>query len=176
MPMKPEDIARILVRDRDRYIAGIWGVVRDFDLAEDLFQDVCSDAVQKRDEIDDERHLGNWVRRAGRFRAIDALRRKRSNPLVFDDDVLALIDDEWQDTTHDAAQRAKRALRHCMSQLTDNARELIQLRYADDIKGKQLAERLGKKPNAVFVALSRIHKTLGECIETRLQTEAVRDE
>lgn len=176
MPMPPQQIARILVRDRDRLIAPIWAVVRDFDLAEDLYQDICADAVEKRDEIDDERHLINWVRRAGLFRGIDALRRREANPLVFDTDVLALIDDEWTEPDLDEGRRKGQALRHCMGKLTPNAQQLIHLRYAENIKGKALAEKLGKKPNAVFVALSRVHKTLGQCIEAELAREGVDDE
>lgn len=176
LPMPPEQIARILVRDRDRLIAPIWAVVRDFDLAEDLYQDICADAVEKRDTIDDEPHLINWVRRAGRFRAIDALRRRDSNPLVFDNDVLALIDDEWESPDTDDARRTGQALRHCMDKLTPNAKQLIHLRYAENIKGNALAKRVGKKPNAVFVALSRIHKTLGQCIEAQLALERADDE
>ncbi len=176
MPMPPQQIARILVRDRDRLIAPIWAVVRDFDLAEDLYQDICADAVEKRAEIDDEPHLINWVRRAGRFRSIDALRRRESNPLVFDTDVLALIDDEWSAPDPEEGRRKGQALRHCMEKLTPNAKQLIHLRYAENIKGKALAERLGKKPNAVFVALSRTHKTLGQCIEAQLAKEGDDDE
>lgn len=62
-----------------------------------------------------------------------------------------------------------------MEQLTPNARELIDLRYARDIKGRALAEKLGRKPNAVFVALSRIHRTLSDCIQARLSREEAAD-
>lgn len=95
MPMSPEDIARLLVRDRDRYVARIWSLVNDFDLAEDLFQAICVDAVQQRDAIADESHLTRWIHQAARFRAIDVLRRRQARPMMFDTDLLDLIESEW---------------------------------------------------------------------------------
>jgi len=175
MAMSPEEIARLLVRDRDRYIARIWSLINDFDQAEDLFQGICVDAVQQRDSIEGETHLANWVYQAARFRAIDVLRKRQSRPMVFDTALLDLIEREWDAQPADRAQRVKRALRDCIQTLTPNARELIRLRYERNIKGKQLAETVGKKPNAVFVALSRIHRTLTDCIEARLRREEATD-
>ena len=175
MPMSPEDIARLLVRDRDRYVARIWSLIHDFDQAEDLFQAICVDVVQQRDAISDETHLARWIHQAARFRAIDVLRRDQARPLIFDSALLNLLEAEWDQQPQAQAQQIKHALHHCVEQLTPHARELIDLRYAHDIKGRALAEKLGRKPNAVFVALSRIHRKLSDCISARLRREGVAD-
>ncbi|QNN22180.1 sigma-70 family RNA polymerase sigma factor [Planctomycetales bacterium ZRK34] len=175
MPMSPEDIARLLVRDRDRYVARIWGLIHDFDQAEDLFQAICVDVVQQRESIADETHLARWIHQAARFRAIDVLRRRESRPMVFDTDLLDLIDSEWDAQSHEQSQQTRRAMRHCLDQLTPKTRELIHLRYVRDLKGRTLAEHLGRKPNAVFVALSRAHRALSDCIRARLRLEEAAD-
>jgi len=174
--MLPEHIAACLVRDRDHYLARAYSVVRDFDLAEDVVQEVCVEAIRHREQIDDEPHLRNWLRQAVRFRAIDALRRRSSSPLLFDTDVLGLIDDEWDDRDEHGGDRPSlQALRDCLDELTPHAREIVELRYGQNIKGRALAERLGRKPNTVFVAISRIHRTLAECIARRLGGKAASD-
>jgi RNA polymerase sigma-70 factor, ECF subfamily len=38
----------------------------------------------------------------------------------------------------------------------------------DGISGPRLAEVVDRKLNAVYVALSRIHRSLGDCIKQRL--------
>ena len=42
------------------------------------------------------------------------------------------------------------------------------MRYFEGLRGKQVAEKLGRKPEAVYKALQRIYVTLAECIERKL--------
>ena len=96
-----------------------------------------------------------------------ALRKRGRGPRPLGDAVLDLLDAAW-----DAAGAAWKilsdqleSLRDCMKKLTDRARHILHLRYAEGIKGEALAEALQQPPNTVYVALSRIHQRLAKCIE-----------
>ena len=60
------------------------------------------------------------------------------------------------------------ALNDCLEGLSEKARETIKMRYFEGLRGKQVAEKLGRKPEAVYKALQRIYVTLAECIERKL--------
>ena len=67
MGLAEDIIVRFLVSHRSHLVAFIRGIVRDRDLAEDVYQEVCVSVVLKRDEIEDTGHLPNWSRQAARF-------------------------------------------------------------------------------------------------------------
>jgi RNA polymerase sigma-70 factor (ECF subfamily) len=173
MGLTEEIVVRFLVSHRSHLLAFIRGIVRDRDLAEDVYQEVCVSVVLNRDEIEDAVHLRNWCRQAARFRAIDALRKRNSQAFVMDQAVLDLVEADWAGRDDDAVDRRHGALRACLEQLSPYVQELIRLRYDEGLTGAGLAKALGRQVNTVYVALSRAHNTLATCVRTRLAESRV---
>lgn len=167
MSISHEQLVLILVRDRARFLSYIWAIVRDEELAEDVYQELCVEAVRKSSDIKDETHLTNWLRRGCRHRSIDALRRQQTTPLIFDDRILDGLEDDMAADTAPTPD-VQHALRHCLSELAPNARQLIDLRYTENLTGQALASRLGRPVNTIYVTLSRAHRVLADCIRRRL--------
>lgn len=153
------------------YIAAI---VRDPDLTEDIFQNVAVVVLDKGHAVEAEEDFPRWARRVARLEALTALRRRRRAPSPLDPALIDLLEDEWAAT--DAAAPAEPALRECLERLSPHARSLIQLRYAEGLSGKQVAERLNRSPNTVYVALSRAYRCLAECVRRRLGKEGASHE
>lgn len=168
MPVDQKTIMRVLVGDRTKVLAYIWSIVRDESLAEDIFQDICVLAIEKGHTITDEQHLINWSRQAARYKALEAMRERQIRTLTLDDDVLQLLEVNWQNHDDDPTPAKAHALKHCLSMLSPFARKLVDLRYGEGISGKQLADSVDRKINTVYVALSRTHRALRQCIERRL--------
>ena len=59
-------------------------------------------------------------------------------------------------------------LHNCLDELSEKSRETIRLRYFEGLRGSQVAEKLGRKPEAVYKALQRIYVTLAQCILRKL--------
>jgi RNA polymerase sigma-70 factor (ECF subfamily) len=156
----------LLLRERVKLLAYIRAIVRDAHLAEDIFQDVAVLAVRKRDEIRDGRHFLAWMRLTARHLALKVMRRNHHYVLV-NETLLDQMEEIWAD--HDASPDTDlvEALRKCLERLSPHARELVKLRYQDGISGPRLAEVVDRQLNTVYVALSRIHRSLGHCIEQR---------
>jgi RNA polymerase sigma-70 factor (ECF subfamily) len=166
-PIDQELLVVLLLRERVKLLAYIRSIVRDDHLAEDIFQEVAVLAVRKRDEIRDGRHFLAWMRLSSRHLALKTLRERR-HQLLMDESLLDLLDEQWAE--HDLASTADlvEALRHCMERLSPHARNLIKLRYAEGISGTRLAEVVDRSLNTVYVTLSRIHRSLGDCIRQRI--------
>jgi RNA polymerase sigma-70 factor (ECF subfamily) len=164
--------ARALFRDRARLLGYVTAIVRDADLADDVFQEVTLLAMQRAGRIRDVEHLLLWARKAGRYKALEALRAKGGGWLPLDDDVLDALEAEWDAAGSDAAGSDAAAeqlhdLRRCMQRLSARARRILHLRYSDGLSGLQLAETLTIGVASVYVALSRIHRALRDCMARR---------
>lgn len=170
MAITEDNIVRVLLRYRISLLALIQAIVRDDDLAEDVLQDVGALAVVKRAEIDNEGHLIGWMRKTARYRALFAARQSARQPVAMDDAMLDRFEAAMDRMGGEDSDRVE-ALRYCIAKLNPDTRKLIDLRYGQSIKGEALAKALGKKPNTVFVALSRAHQRLGECIRQRQARE-----
>lgn len=72
-----------------------------------------------------------------------------------------LASDDLADLDEDP--RAER-LRACLDRLERRARELVELRYRDELDLETLAERLGRPAGTLAVMLHRVRKALRDCL------------
>ncbi|MEX0867219.1 MAG: sigma-70 family RNA polymerase sigma factor [Pirellulales bacterium] len=170
MGLSEEFVVRELLRNQSKLVAFAWTLLRDPHQADDLFQDVCLEAICKRAEIHDETHLLPWAMQAVRFRAIDLLRANRRHHRILSEQVVDRLQASWQAVPTVDKQRTE-ALRDCVSGLSGYAKQLVKLRYVDGLAGKDVAKRLNRKVETVYKALSRVHKTLEECVRRQLDKE-----
>lgn len=171
MPVSEEQIVRILLRDRDKILAYVQSLVRDAHTAEDVLQDISMNALRSRDRIADEDHLLNWFRLAARHKCIAVLRQKTNRPAVISDELLDQLDAQWEMFDgHDSTEMMD-ALQSCRQRLSPYAKRLMDLRYIEGLTGQKLADMVNRKVETVYVAISRIHKALSQCIRKTLREE-----
>lgn len=166
--MEREKVIRQLFDERLAMMAYLNAIVHDRHHAEDLYQDLSVEAIEKSDTIKDPEHLSRWLRTGGRFRAIDHLRKQGNKAMAFEPELMDQLDLAWIAADGQANTDRVDALRICLGKMPKNTRELIRLRYEDDRTGSQIAHDTGKSRNAVYLALSRAHQALRTCIEQRL--------
>lgn len=156
-----------LYRQKSQLLAYIVVITGNLHLAEDVFQEVAVLVVRKADEILGMESLPGWARAAARLEALKCLRRaRRLQPLS--EAVLDSLDREWEAREDGSDDQVLGALRACLEKLPSSSRRLLACRYAENCSGDELALRVGKSANAVYLALSRIHRALGDCIRSRL--------
>lgn len=163
----PENVAAALLADRLPLTAYIASVTRDFHLAEDIFQEVCAKAVGRAAQFETCAHVVNWARVAGRNRAIDTLRSRDGNYVGLSEELLDRLSQEWPGRGE--TEMVHEALAHCLDQITPRNRELLRLRYFEGRRSADVAEIMGRKPETVYQALTRIHHALAACVRARLQ-------
>jgi RNA polymerase sigma-70 factor, ECF subfamily len=163
--MESEQIIQVLLRDRIRITASAVVVMRDVHAADDVFQQVVLTALEKRADFNDPEHLFAWAVRTARFRGIDLARKNRV--AILPDDVLDLL--ERDVTSVDAAESDRAtALRHCLSKLPLNTREILHSRYHEGLPVPKIAERVQSTTDAIYQVLSRAHRALRVCVEKEL--------
>jgi RNA polymerase sigma-70 factor (ECF subfamily) len=172
MTLSQRDILQTLMRARDRIAAAAWVVVRDAHTAEDIFQNVALKAMEKEVDFESEGAVLSWAFITARRDGIDWLRRHRRESAGFDQEILTVLEQEWLSESIDRGDARVRALRHCLDTLPEQAKRLLRLRYFEQHSCAEVASRLGLEVNAVYKRMSRLHRSLEDCIRLRLNDQA----
>ena len=159
-------MVRLLVSERSTITAYATSLVYDHDLAEEIYQDVVVVVLRKRDRVADVDDALAWVLGVTRVEALVAARKRSKRAQTFPEPILDLIDESWSERIRSREDQEARseALRKCLRKLSARQMSILRLRYGDGLSGEKLAEALGIKLNTAYVTLSRIHKSLRDCI------------
>ena len=171
MALQHDTVVRLLLSGRLGILAYIRSIVRDFDLAEDIFQEVSMLALAKRKKIRDADHFAGWIRQAARYESLSMLRKRRGLPSLLSESTLDLLDATWDHDDSEAQNQRIEALHDCIGELTERSQSIVNLRYIQGMKGAELACVLQRPVNTVYVALSRIHRFLGDCVRKHATME-----
>jgi RNA polymerase sigma-70 factor len=166
MPLEMDVVVQVLLKERRRVTAFAAAVVRDVHAADDIFQQVVLTAIEDRTRFSDTEHLMAWSLRTARHRAIDWVRTRQLRPLP--DDVLDLLEARWSEPGGAGWSDRAEALNRCVGRLGEAARNLLHMRYADGMTAVAIADALSRSAAAVYQTLSRIHRSLRECVEGEL--------
>jgi RNA polymerase sigma-70 factor, ECF subfamily len=172
--MPPLDQEQLLLRavlsERLKLLAFLRSIVRQRDIAEDLFQDLCVLVMKKADQIPDIARLPAWLRTAARQLAMNAMRKLGNRNLPLGEKVSELMEPHWRKMDATAGTAMSDALEACTASLSEPARQLLKKRYKDGLTGEELSRQFGRPIGSLYTTLSRIHKKLAECILRRLSS------
>ena len=182
-----QDAFRILVeRHQERVFGYLMGMVRDRDLANDLFQETflrVVSAMQKRrgSYTQQGRWLG-WVLRIARNATLDHLRsRKKWLDVDADDEEGASF---W-DRLPDDAPAADEALHHgavsdrleaCIADLPPEQREVLLLRQETDLTFREIAELTGVSINTALGRMRYALLNLRKMLDTPRTSQPARSQ
>ena len=142
----------------------------DTHLRADVFQEVSLTLWQLIDSYDPSRSFGAWARGIAAKKILQLRERSARFPIAFSPDTIQAVVAAYDRTESEAAAGSDRteALRQCVGSLPDRSRQLLVLRYEEDLSGEQIAQRLGGSVDAIYQTLSRLRARLEECIRRRL--------
>ena len=146
--------------ERTKQIALAWSILRQSHLSEDAYQDMLARVFENDGIFEGPQHLRDWSWKVLRNRCYELIRQRKYQVTLLDESILNLVDAELERRdTSDMPLRAD-ALHNCIDGLSEKSRETIRMRYFEGLRGNQVAEKLGRKPEAVYKALQRICVTL----------------
>jgi RNA polymerase sigma-70 factor (ECF subfamily) len=169
MQIDRQQLVQTLLRERTRILAWLWSTLRDGHRSEDVFQDLLVRALEHEPGFEDEGRLRAWAWQVARNRAFELLRQSQRQAAVLDGAVLDRLAGEFQSRDPKGLTDRIDALRNCMEELTDNTREVVRLRYVDELPADEIARKLNRTADAVYKSLTRVYATLAACIERRLR-------
>jgi RNA polymerase sigma-70 factor, ECF subfamily len=178
MGLDASRIVRLLMSERSRLFSYIWAIVGDAHLAEDVFQEVSLLCIEKGGEVAGEPQFRVWLRRAARFKALQAVRQLKHRPAPLEESVIEKLEEYWVEYDATPESDLVETLRECIRLLTPNNRKLMVLRYTKGLRTNQIAQRLKRQVTAVRQSLARSHRSLYDCVHAKLamKNQSDRDE
>lgn len=163
----PATVSKLVLKHRHEVLAYLYSALSDYHAVEDVFQEVCLIAVQKAGDFQDGSNFAAWARTIARNKLREQL-RKRSGVLL-DDAFFDGLDQAFSDARAalDPDPR-KEALRLCLVELQEGARQIVSLRYDEGLDPAAIAGRMGRSRASVNSLLQRIRELLRDCVERRL--------
>lgn len=175
--MTQRDLFEILAREHaDSLRVFLRCAVRDDALTDDLFQETLLTAWKNLDRFDKSRPFGPWLRGIAAKLVLAQRRRDARGLRLCDDDVLEHIEGRLADLQRqpgDTLDEKLDGLRECVGALPPAYRQVVNLRYEEELRGASLAARLETSLENAKKRLQRAREKLLECLRRRLAAAAV---
>lgn len=114
-----------------------------------------------------------WARKIAFHQILGYRRQSKRVHLPLSDEMLEQIGHEVARLS-DQGQARRDALESCLHSLPAEHRQIVLLRYFEELEVDQIAAKIESTSGAVYRALSRLRYTLLDCVESRLKTEGGR--
>ncbi|MCW8130336.1 MAG: sigma-70 family RNA polymerase sigma factor [Planctomycetota bacterium] len=164
----PAEALKALLAYRPYLLAFLMSMVRDFEFAEELYQDICVAACERWDRRAPDADFGAWVREIARRRTMAALKaRAKAGQQLPSEKLIDEFERAIASMTASPQERweaRKEALRACYKALPAHLRQVLELRYAQKLSCAQIAEKLGKEAAAVAELLAAARTELDACL------------
>jgi RNA polymerase sigma-70 factor (ECF subfamily) len=175
MHKDPNDRMREFVRELTEHQAALRAFVgyllAGVSDAQDVAQEVNLLLWEKRDQFEPGTNFRAWAFATARFVVLGHRRRlRRDGALIFDNELLERLADEWQAEPDEHARKLS-ALEHCIEKLPDEDLVLVKHRYRSHGEVEQLAGRIGKSAASLRLRLFRLRASLKQCVKRELEAE-----
>jgi RNA polymerase sigma-70 factor (ECF subfamily) len=179
-----DSLTVLLHRHKRKIFSSIIVVVKDNQLAEDIFQDTFFKVIQtlKKGQYSEEGKFLPWVIRIARNLIIDHFRRAKKMPPV-----PVYINDEGEEisvlnsiactddaTNSEENRKFKKKIRCLISDLPDDQREVVLMRMYYDMSFKEIAEFTGVSINTALGRMRYALFNLKKMIEERKMAVSLR--
>lgn len=111
-----------------------------------------------------------WARKIAFHQILGYRRQSKRVHIPLSEEMLEQVGHEVARLS-DQGQARREALESCLHKLPMEHRQIVLLRYYEELEVDQIAERVDSTTAAVYRALSRLRYTLLECVENRMKTE-----
>ena len=161
---------QLAITHRHMIEAYAFAIVRNFHLAEDVYQEVALILVKDWQRIPDEPGFTPWLKEMIRRKSRE-LWRKQHRAGQLSDQALEQIGAAF---TIEPEQDLPGHMARCLEKLNGDAKQAILGRYRDDLEVPLIAARLGRSVQSAYAILKRARLALKQCVEQAQAKEGVR--
>ena len=156
------EFVRLLTDHQPDIYVYLRSLVLDPDEASEILQETNLVLWEKRDQFQMGSSFRAWAFQIARYKLLQRKARRQRGCICFSD---ALVDElVLQAAAEETPPRWIEDLRRCVAALPPRDRELIGRRYAPSATCQSVAEAIGRPVRWVYKAVSRIRKSLWDCL------------
>ena len=165
-PSERIQLVQAVTRHQSMIQAFAYAVVRDYHIAEDVYQEVAVIVAERWETVPVGEGLVPWLRETTRRKALEALRKQRRASAVLSESVLEKLGESFR--AAGPAPDLKDALASCLSKLEGPSRAILEARCGDGLAGEAIARRFGRTIQSVYSVLKRTRLILANCVARTL--------
>jgi RNA polymerase sigma-70 factor (ECF subfamily) len=156
----------LFARHHVRVYRFVLRLVRNEAMAEDLISEVFLDVWRQAGKFEGRSAVSTWLLAIARFKSLSELRRKPEQEL---DEEMAEAIEDTADTPEVALEKKDKGeiLRKCMTSLSREHREIIDLVYYHEKSVEEVAEIVGIPEATVKTRMFYARKKLGELLKAQ---------
>jgi len=160
-------VQALLLRHSELLKGFIYTLLHSHADADDVFQEVFLTATAKAADFQIGTNFLAWARAIARFKVLRHLADAKRRPRLASETLEALADEREveEDLSCLDWERERRLIQTCLGKLGPSSRRLVELRYIEDLKPREMAARLGRSVGGISVALAKVRSILQRCFE-----------
>jgi RNA polymerase sigma-70 factor (ECF subfamily) len=168
-PETVDAFVRLLGQNQRRIFLFVMSLVPDRNDAEEIIQETNLVLWREFGKFQLGTNFAAWACKVALHQVLAWRKRVQRDRLEFSPAFLETIADEASSAS-DVLEERSQSLAHCMEKLPADHRQLLRLRYSEGLAIEAIAQQLARSEEAVYRALSRIRRTLHDCVaRLRLQ-------
>lgn len=161
-----QEFISYLQQNKKRIFGFIFAAVPDYATAEDIMQDTIIRLWLKYSTFEPGTNFAAWGVSYAKYVIMEYRKKNRGSCVQFDNQSLDNLSILFESDRH--VDYRVEALRDCLSKLPEASRQVIRMRYSDNLTIKSIAIRLGRSIPGMYKAMMKIQSLLQECVEGRL--------
>ena len=167
---KNENFIKLLTESQNRLYGYIYTLIGDHSRAKDVLQETNLVLWRKFDEQEKIENFQAWSFTVCKFQVMAYLRDKKRDRLLLDPELADMIS-EKAEKENSLMSQAQPQLRKCISELPEQNRSMIEMKYFKKMMMQDIAETLKRSLTAVKVSIHRTRKVLQDCIRSKMLEE-----
>jgi len=144
-----------------------FAICRDYQMVEDVAQEVALLLVSRSDRPAEGSGLVRWLKGVVRNQTLKALQRQR-RLVPLSHAAIEALGESYADPPADDLARRCEAVARCMESVRGTTRSVLEEHYGRGRSPRDLARRLDRTVGAVYSILKRGRAILAECVRRRL--------
>ena len=150
------------------FMGYLMAMTRDFDAAEEVFQNAAV-VVMEQASGQEIRDFRAWAKEVVRRQALVHLRRQ-GRVLPMDPQLIEQVSRAFMEDGSCEQRRRNElsALQRCIEKLRSDHRQMVAMRYEQRHSFARIAEAVGRTAAAVQRAISRLRRSLHDCVRNEL--------
>lgn len=161
------EFLRLFAASQARLFAYLLTLLPQWHDAEEILQETSVVLWRSFDQFQPDSSFLAWARKIAFHQVLNFRKRNKRRGILFSDEFLASVAEE-SDSMAESLDEQLQTMGKCIESLPPDHRHLIGLCYQPNITTQQVAAQLGRPAGTIYKTLTRIRRTLMECIERTL--------
>lgn len=162
------EFAQALLRHQAQIFGFIYSIVRNFDDADDLFQQTSLVLWRKYDQFDPSRSFVAWACGVARYEVANFVRDRDRHRIYFSDELDEILIDAHEAFERENLEEHRAALTLCVKKLRERDQELLRACYSGSFAIREVARDWDRSIQSIHNSLSRIRRALQDCVRRTL--------